>query len=416
MDIYEDKVQKSHQRECLACVESKKLRELLFDMLQDRAYFNSYWEHMVKNLKDRKKFLLDMIERSSQAFSQGSDFMDNFKRLTKRRAQDREAGIADMLKMKRQIDANRVVSTFLGGKGQKRTFVPLEEREILRRNNFKRQYDKRLNFYRNILSEIKTLTGVKVKDPHGKVSTKSLKFLTLIDNNGYQLFNFLHEIDNRITKTRKELNEETTHANVDINKRNDTRAFFQSHIEELHKTLNDEIEMTLKVKNSRSKFDAAVAANFDVLLEIMTRAQCDLKPVKALLGDKSQITARNMFAYLRALEKRLNDMLAYVYCDDRRGQNILMENEDMTVRSLRRAETPIVKLEDVILTTQCPECGELEDVNRFDDKLVSPLDENTIARVMASKYTQNELASRMHNLLACNLPRSGIVASRRYAE
>lgn len=159
LDIYEGRVQKSRQRECLATVENEKLRGLLRDMLHDRAYFNGYWENTVKKLKDRKKFLLDMIEKSSQAFSQDADFMDNFKKLTKRRAQDREAAIADMLKMKRQIDANHITSTFLGGKGRRRDWEPLESREILRRNNFKREYDNRLNFYQNILGEIKKFTG-----------------------------------------------------------------------------------------------------------------------------------------------------------------------------------------------------------------------------------------------------------------
>lgn len=418
LDIYEGRVQQSRQRECIATVENEKLRGLLRDMLHDRAYFNNYWESMVKKLKDRKKFLLDMIEKSSQAFSQDADFMDNFKKLTKRRAQDRDAAIADMLKMKRQIDANQIISKFLGGKGQRREWVPLEEREIRRRNKFKREYDQRLNFYQNILSEIKKFTkddSITISKTQ-KVSPKSLKFLKLLDNNGFQLYNYLNELNSGIEKTKFSLRKSTTSANVDINKRNETKAFFEQRIEELHKQLHDEIETTIKKKNSREKYDAQIATHFGALLEIIEMIQCDVKPVKALLGENDKITSRNLRRFLLILEKRLNDMLAFVYCDERRGKDILMDSEQLTVRSLKRTDDPIVKLDEVVVTTQCPECGELEDVNRFDDKFVACLNESEVEMAMIEKYTKPELSSRMHTLLSCNLPRSGVIASRRYAE
>lgn len=160
-EIYEGRVEASRQRECLATVENQKLRNLFRNMLHDRAYFNKYWATMVKKLKDRKKFLLDMIEKSSQGFSQDADFMDNLKQLSNRRAQDLDAAIADILKMKRQIDANQIMSEFLGGKGKQRFWKPLEMRELKRRDVFKREYNEKINFYSKILKEIKKFTSKK---------------------------------------------------------------------------------------------------------------------------------------------------------------------------------------------------------------------------------------------------------------
>lgn len=159
LEVYEKKVENSRQREAMANLENERLRNLFRSMLHDRAYFNNYWQKMVKNLKDRKKFLLDMIEKSSQAFSQDADFMNNLKQLTNRRAQDRETAIADMLKMKRQIDANQIMSEFLGGKGKRRDWPPVPEKKIEQRNAFKRKYNEKLNFYQNIIQEIKKLTS-----------------------------------------------------------------------------------------------------------------------------------------------------------------------------------------------------------------------------------------------------------------
>lgn len=117
---------------------------------------------MVKKLKDRKKFLLDMIERSSQAFSQDADFLDNLKQISNRRAKDRDVAISDILKMKRQIDANQIMSAFLGGKGQRRDWKPIEDREVRRRIQFKCEYTEKINFYSNILKEIKKFTSKKI--------------------------------------------------------------------------------------------------------------------------------------------------------------------------------------------------------------------------------------------------------------
>jgi hypothetical protein len=116
-------------------------------MLCDRAVFNYYWRKIVNNLRDRRKFLLDMIERSNQAFNQGAEFLDNLKKLKSRRMADSEFHISEMVNMDRKIDANQIMNMFLGGKGKKRILAPLEPREIRRRENFKIEYTNRLNLY-----------------------------------------------------------------------------------------------------------------------------------------------------------------------------------------------------------------------------------------------------------------------------
>lgn len=164
-------------------------------------------------------------------------------------------------------------------------------------------------------------------------------------------------------------------------------------------------------------YDTNIKSHFTALREIVDLLDCDLTSINSMLGDNDKVIASNLHLYLRLLETRLNDMLAFIYCDERDGMDLLLVSDGMVVESLKRdGDEPPVKLDEVIITSECPECGELEDVNRFDDKIVHCLDEEGLQTAVAKKYEMPETETRLHNLLSCNLPRSGVIASRRYAE
>lgn len=249
------------------------------------------------------------------------------------------------------------------------------------------------------------------------ISNKSILFINTLDNDGFQLYNYLNELSSSIETSKIRLAKDTSTVNIDIDKRNHAKKFFESKIEEQRKILDDEIEKTLRMKDQREAYDTEIKSHFSALREVVDLLDCDLTPIKSMLGDNDKIVASNLHLYLRLLETRLNDMLAFVYCDERDGMDLFLESDRMVVESLKRdGDEPIVKLDEVIKTSECPECGELEDVNRFDDKIVQCLDEEGLERAVVKKYEMPETENRMHNLLSCNLPRSGVIASRRYAE
>jgi hypothetical protein len=398
----------------MAMVEAEKLGTLLRAMLHDRAYFNKYWKKMVKKLQDRKKFLLDMVERSIQGFSQDADFMESLKSITNRRAQDREAAVNEMIKMKRKIDSNQNNSTFLGGKGKRRSWAPILDKEIQRRINVEREYTEDLNFYAKIIENIKKFTGDDSKSD--KIATKSLQFLKTLGNDGFQLYNFLNEMQFSTKTDRFNSQKTVTDANRAIAERDHTKSFLQNKIEEQHKVLHDEIEATLTLKDDIFKIDLELEKNFEELKEIVGILECDLTNVHEMLGENEKINSRNLPFFLQVLEQRINEMVAFVYCDEREGEDIQAEKDELIVQSLKRSTEKIVKIDDVMQVTQCAECGELEDVSRFDEKLVELMSKEEAVSVIDTKYQSPELASRMHNLLSCSLPRSGVIASRRYAD
>lgn len=171
------------------------------------------------------------------------------------------------------------------------------------------------------------------------------------------------------------------------------------------------------MKDQVETYETENEAHFTALREIVDLLDCDLTSINSMLGDNDKINASNLHLYLRLLETRMNDMLAFIYCDEREGMDLFLESDELVVQSLKRdGDEPTVKLDEIIITSECPECGELEDVNRFDDKIVECLDEEGMQMTVVKKYEMPETETRLHNLLSCNLPRSGVIASRRYAE
>lgn len=389
--------------------ENHRLRNLIKDMLFDRAVFNSYWEKIVMKLKNRKKFLLDMIERSNRAFNAGADFLDSFKKLQSHRTQDKEIAVSEMINMERQIDANEIMDLFLGGKGKRRTMAPLEDREIRRRDIFKGNYSNRLNLYHSIIDNIKKFKGTDNIERAMDIYRKE-------ENDGFQLFNYLNKMNSQI----EYLSNDYQMLSTNIFRQKDFHAkkleWYNQQLTQLNKDLENEINKTLRMRNEREKYESEISKYLDTILEIMKILNCDFSTVQQHLGDHMHITVFNMQKFLTLLENRANEVLAFVYCEQRRHSNILDDDSKCAVKSLKRSHDDPATLKQIIDTCQCAECAEGEDVNRYDENLVFPMDYETIREIVRQRAEAPEIAYRLHNLSKCNLPRSGIIASRRYAE
>lgn len=409
LEIYEGRVQNSRQHECLLITENYKLRCLIQNMLCDRAVFNSYWSKIVNKLKDRRKFLLDMIERSNQAFNQGADFLDSFEKLQSRRKADRGFHVAEMINMERQIDANQIMNMFLGGKGKKRLMAPLEPREVRRRDDFKYEYSEHLSLYGGIIENIKKFTGIPNIE-------KATDYYLREENEGFQFYTYLNEMNHQIEYLSNNYFKLSTEilASQDYNHRK--VKFFDQRIDDLRKQFREEIDETLSLKDDRDKYEKEIGKYLETIMNILKILNCDLSSVQKLLGDHKNVTVFNVSTFFSLLEQRTNEVLAQVYCGQREPADILNDDPNLIVRSLKRVEEEPVKIEDIITTQQCAECAEGEDVNLHDDNIVYPLDHETIKEGMREKVEAPQMANRLHNLSKCNLPRSGIITSRRYAE
>jgi coiled-coil domain-containing protein 63/114 len=378
-------------------------------MLFDRTVFNHFWKSTVEKLKNRRKFLLDMIERSNQAFNQGAEHLENLKMLKARRTMDQERHIKEMTKIERKIDANEIMNMFLSVKGKYRKLAPLENREIQRRENFKQIYSDRLNLYKNLIENIKKFTGYQnIKD--------AMDFYVREENEGFQCFAYLNEMNKQI----ENLTINYVKSQMSINNENDQHLLklqtYDDRIAKLNEELTIQIERSLHAKDNRDKYEFEIQGFFIGLKEIMDMLKCDYSTLDNLLGSYENISSLNLPKFLSILEKRLNEVLAVVYCSQRVNLDIMSEDEKLIIKSLKRDNPDLVRVEEVITTQQCAECGESEDVNRYDDTIIFPHSKDVLNSNMRDLVMKPEIAFRLHNLSKCNLPRSGIIAGRRFAE
>lgn len=413
LEIHEKRLELSRQEEGKMLAESRRLRELLLKMLYFRSIFNRSWNDIVDKLKNRKKFLLDMIERSSTAFNQDSELSDDFRRLQYRRERDREASIKEILSMKREIDANDIIDIFLGRKGKQTRFPPLLKKEVKRRQDFKEEYTSRLNFYQSILDEIKKYPFPATDNP----IKKSLNYFTTIDNDifGYKCFrDVMHVRLEAVTAVCESAIKDFNNVHT---RTEGIKNYFRTKLEEAEQTLNAEINTSMSYKMEIDKLQRSIQKYSNSLFSMMKRLRCDLTPIQRLLRKQTVMDQHNLEVYLSVLEWRLNEVIALVYCKQRGITKILLEDPKLTVRSLKHKDRKEIKLRDIVTANQCPECAQGEDTNLQDTKeAVQVLTDDEIRQIMIEKTEMSTLPRRMHTLSACHLPRSGFIASRRYAE
>ncbi|XP_070507559.1 coiled-coil domain-containing protein 63-like [Chironomus tepperi] len=413
LEIHENRLQVSRQREGKMTAENQQLRELLCNMLYSRSIFNIHWNQIVDKLKNRKKFLLDMIERSSTAFNQDADLMDNYKKLLSRRNQDREMAVADMLKMQRQIDANDLINMFLKQKGKNRPFAPLDKHEVARRKGVKETYNNRLNFYEHLINEIKKYPLESIDNP----LEKTVEYLRFVDNENYEYYRYREAMDRRLD----DIENMTKNAANEIDRNHvmaeNIRQYYKDKIEEREQTLQSEINTTVKYKMENDELIREVERYSKIFFSIMKTLRVDMTEFKKLLRKQNIMDHRNLDVLLSMIENRMNKIIAFLYCKQRENVDIQTVDPKLIVRSLKYDDRPVVEITDVVVTNQCPECAQTEDVNLQEaNELVQMLDDDGLRKVMINKTKIPGLAQRMHTLSSCNLPRSGMIASRRYAE
>lgn len=401
----------ARQKECILTAENEKLRSLLQDMLISRALFNKFWSEIVTKLKNRKKFLLDMIERSSIAFNQSDEHMDNYQRLLQRRQQDKQSAMIEMLKLKREIDANDIMSMFLGSKGKNRPFEPLQACEINRRENFKVYHTNQLNFYRNIIEEVKNQTGMENVQ-------KSINFLDAFNKKYFEIFSFITR-STYVAKTEFEFEEmKINKTKGEIAKITNLKDFYEIKIGELTKDVADSLQNEINMKQEIERLEMRINKLCGALQELINFTGCDTSAVTKYLGDNDKMNEANYMHFLALFEKHMNRMIAYVYCKQRDKERIdlLTENKKLIVKSIKRNFEPLVRLDAIITKQHCPECAEVEDVNFNDKKIVKMIEREEMYEIVKRRGKMREMSTRMHTLSACKLPRSGIVAGRRYAD
>lgn len=147
--------------------------------------------------------------------------------------------------------------------------------------------------------------------------------------------------------------------------------------------------------------------------ELFGRLGCDRESLDRQLGDQRLATEFNVIGYLAVLESRLNEVLNYVYHVERASGGGESNAGGLVVRGVQRSNNVGTHITDVVLVQQCAECAE-GDVNRYDEKVVWPMERPAVLAIVREKTVTPEIQYRLHRLSKCRLPRSRALMSKRF--
>lgn len=184
-------------------------------------------------------------------------------------------------------------------------------------------------------------------------------------------------------------------------------------VADLKAQLRQEGERTAEVR----RLDGAGSDQFGMYMrtigDLFARLGCDRERLDRQLGDQRLATEYNVTDYLAVLEARLNEVLNFVYQADREAGAGRLDPKRLVVRGVERSKNTGTHITDVVLVQQCAECAE-GDVNRYDEKVVLPMERPEVLAIVREKTVTPEIQFRLHNLSKCRLPRSRALMGKRF--
>lgn len=405
-EMLENRLDVSKKLECAQVALNTKLRAYIDHMLYDRSLFNKLWQKMILQLSFDKKFLMDMVDRAVLAFNQGADLCNQLDVLMEKSDRDKKMHITDMIDMIRKLDADAKQSTFLRTKGQTRELLDLEPREYKRRDKLRQEHKTRTIFYKKIIEKVVKFLGVtdikQAIDTFNKSDNEYFAHFNYMNNLNHQV-EFLNECLHRIYHDIDGLRE------YNVNK----ELLQHQTIETLGTELETKQKRTAEISEENTKSAERLATYLSTINALFVTLKCDRSTLDVLLCDQTNTTTHNVQYYLSLLESRLNEVLNYVYYDERNPESKIQQTKTKFVRSAAREHTNPTVLEDIVLVQQCAECAEGE-VNRYDEEIVYPMEKDEVLAKVRVKTEAPEIQYRLHNLSKCRLPRSRLLANKRY--
>lgn len=400
---FEDRLDASKKQEQMLITKNVHFKSIIDTLLHDRALFNKLWKKMIDQLSHNKKFLIDRIEGAVLAFNKGADLCHKLESLREKGVRDKKMDVIKMRDMVRQLDANEKMSEFLGNKGNRRELNDLEEREYKRRKIFCDQHNRTTEMYVDILQKVNDYYGVRHIQAAGE------KFHQR-DHEYFGHFNYMNDLNDKIEYLNASLS--TIHRSINEHRKkndmdaNDRQKKLMALTDAYSSSQSTSQQVNFELEESKIELNSY----FESIGELFQILRCDAAKLNAKLGDNSKVTQFNVNQYLSILEKRLNDVLNYVYY----AQEPNSDRNKLIVRSVAKKKIEPTHIEEIVLLQQCAECAEGEDVNRYDEEIVLPLEKNEIRKKVRVKVQAPEMQYRLHNISKCVLPRSKQLVNKRY--
>lgn len=404
-DILENRLNVSRQQECQLILINSKFRSYIDHMLYVRALFNKLWQRMTTQLSYDKKFLIDMVDRAVLAYNQGAVLCNKLDTLREKSIRERKMHIVELLDMIRQLDADEKMNEFLKVKGNTRKLIDIEDREYKRRHKFREEHIQKTKFYQKVINKVIECSGYEN-------ITQAMEKFDNCDNEYFANFNYLNNLNRQIEFLTDCLNK--IYLNIDTIKLNNTdkEENQKNTVQILDGQLEIKTKETIRINDLYKQSDQRLNIYLNGVNKLFTMLGCNVIPLNALLGDHSKVTKQNVNKYLSLVEEQLITVLKYVYYAERKTPE--NQQNKFIVDGVSQENNDPMPVQDILLAEQCAECAEGEDVNRYDEEIVYPLEMNDVRTKVRAKTEAPEMQFRLHNLSKCRLPRSRALVNKRY--
>ncbi|XP_036325345.1 uncharacterized protein LOC118738515 [Rhagoletis pomonella] len=403
--ILENQLEVGVRGECAFTAVNSELRAELMMLLQHRTSFNDIYTKLVQKLNSERKYIIDLIDYALATFENCIHVYEKMNNLNKKDAKDHEFRMVEMQATMRKRASDAAKYKFLDCKTRERIMDDLQPKEYRRREKFRQQHRKKINLYNTILQKILEYT-----DSHN-VSAVINKFQQQ-ESLYYSYFNYANELSYHMTLLNNTVNRLFNEISELKHTNHNTLQTQVDTIEELENTLKERQKKNDDLRKVRDENDARLKKLLDGIQVIKVQSRADCKSLEALLGDFSHVNLSNMRHFLKILEKRIHSITMAQYMLERSGATSNQPN--YIVKDVHKICDWPTPLDDIVLTQQCPECGEADATNVEDTEGGDGIQSwNTVKKKLYERVIQPEMQYRLHSISQCRLPRSRMLAAKR---
>ncbi|XP_023309100.2 uncharacterized protein LOC111690775 [Lucilia cuprina] len=408
MMILENQLEVGVRRECGFAAANAQLREELIQILNHRTFFNDSYTKLVQKLNSDKKYLIDLIEYALGTFDNCIDIYEKIDNIMKRETKERDLRKVEMQGIMRKIAADADTTEFMDTKGKTRVLADLQPKEYARRDKFRREHTKKINLYNKILEKIQAYTQTQNVE---KVIEKFQQQESLY----YSYFNYANELSYHMTLLTNSVNR--LYSDIDSLRKSNVQSLQDQTetIERLEQTLAEKQKKNEELQKVREANDQRLENLLQGIESLFQMCHSDASPLMVLLGNHTHVDLVNVRRFLKILERRVFDITASVYILERKDESKAFG--DFIVKQIEKICDWPTDINEIVLTQQCPECAEGEAFNMDDSGdggvVVHTVDE--AKKKLHEKVNQPEMQYRLHSISQCRLPRSRVLAAKRFA-
>uniref|UniRef100_A0A034VHX9 Coiled-coil domain-containing protein 114 n=1 Tax=Bactrocera dorsalis TaxID=27457 RepID=A0A034VHX9_BACDO len=406
LDILENQLEVGVRTECAFTAINSELRENLIMLLQHRTTFNDAYTKLVQKLNSDRKYIIDLIEYALGTFENCIHAYEKINIQNKKDAKDRELKMVEMQSIMRNRAADDAKFEFLDCKGHERIMDDLQPKEYRRREKFRQQHRKRIDLYNTILTKILDYTNSSDVD---MVINKFQEQESLY----YSYFNYANEMSYHMTLLNNSVNRLFNEISELKHTNHNTLQNQLETIEELDNQLKEKQKKNDELRELRDQNDERLEKLLQGIQIIKDQSRADCKSFEALLGDFTKVNLFNMRHFLKVLEKRVHSITVAQYVRERR---VKKHTSQYIVKDVVKLCDNVTPLDEIVLTQQCPECGEADATNVDDTDGGEGIQSlNTVLKKLYERINQPEMQYRLHSISQCRLPHSRILAAKRNA-